>query len=144
MTTARQALILAALASGSSSSELSPVQAQKLFFLIDKNAPHLCDGPWFQFAPYDYGPFDSSVYSELDWLSHTGHIEIVRSGPYRTYRLTDLGRTKAKKSLKRFDAEAKAYFGRAKDWVKSLSFRELVSAIYQAYPEMRAKSIFKG
>lgn len=144
MTTKRQALVLAALHSGSMDPELSPVQAQKLFFLIDRNAPHLCSGPWFAFAPYDYGPFDSNVYSELDWLSHEGDIEIVRNGRYRTYRLTDSGRRKAAEALSTFPPAAQEYFGKAKDWVKSLGFRDLVSAIYKAYPEMRAKSIFQG
>lgn len=144
MTTPRQSLVLAALNSGETGSEVSPVQAQKLFFLIDRNAAALCNGPWFDFAPYDYGPFDSSVYSELDWLSHTGDVEIVRTGQYRTYRLTQQGRAKAQQAIASFDAAAQDYFGRAKDWVKSLGFRDLVSAIYQAYPEMRANSIFQG
>ena len=91
MTTPRQTLMLAAFEAGKSPAELSPVQAQKLFFLIDQNASHLCGGPHFHFTPYDYGPFDSSVYSELDALSLKGDVEIVRSARYRTYRLTPKG-----------------------------------------------------
>ncbi len=144
MTTARQKLILAALYAGDTSSELSPVQAQKLFFLIDRNAAHLCSGPWFAHTPYDYGPFDSGVYSELDWLSGQGHVEILRDGRYRKYRLSESGRAKARRALAKFSPEAQKYFGRAKDWVKSLDFQDLVRAIYQAYPETRQKSIFKG
>ena len=143
MTTARQSLVLAALFAGESGSEVSPVQAQKLFFLIDKNAAHLCNGPWFNFTPYDYGPFDSAVYGDLDWLSHEGDIETVRNGRYRTYRLTEQGRVKAQRALLSFSPDAQDYFARAKEWVKSLSFRDLVNAIYQAYPETRANSIFR-
>ena len=144
MTMRRQSIVLAALASGSSGSELTPVQAQKLLFLIDRNTAHLIGGPHFHFTPYDYGPFDSAVYSDLDALSFKGDVEIVRNGRYRTYRLTPQGRAKGVRALQSLPSGAKEYFGHAKDWVKSLDFRDLVSAIYQTYPEMRAKSIFRG
>lgn len=143
--TPRQELVLAALSAGQTNSELSPVQAQKLFFLIDQNVAGSLGGPLFNFEPYDYGPFDSAVYSELDWLStFSGHTEVVRDGRYRTYRLTDLGRAVGQAKLATLDPNTRDYFARAKDWVKSLSFQDLVRAIYQAYPAMREKSIFQG
>lgn len=144
--TPRQELVLAALAAGQSNSELSPVQAQKLFFLIDRNVSEALGGEQYNFAPYDYGPFDSAVYSDLDWLSvpQEGCVEIVRSGRYRTYRLTERGRQIGEQRLEQLNPEARDYLGRAKDWVKSLSFQGLVRAIYQAYPDMRANSIFRG
>lgn len=144
--TPRQELVLAALAAGQSTSELSPVQAQKLFFLLDKNVAGALGGEQYSFKPYDYGPFDSAVYSDLDWLSlpQEACVEVVRNGNYRTYRLTDQGRARGLERLNGLDAETRDYFGRAKDWVKSLSFQALVRAIYQAYPEMRANSIFRG
>ncbi|QJR04188.1 hypothetical protein HH800_19510 [Sphingobium yanoikuyae] len=144
--TPRQELVLAALSAGQSNSELSPVQAQKLFFLIDKNVALALGGQQFNFEPYDYGPFDSAVYSDLDWLSvpQEGSVEIVRSGRYRTYRLTQRGLQLGQQRLDQLDPETRSYFGRAKDWVKSLSFQDLVRSIYQAYPETRANSIFRG
>lgn len=144
--TPRQELVLAALAAGDTNSELSPVQAQKLFFLIDQNVAGTIGGQQFNFEPYDYGPFDSAVYSDLDLLSSAdeGMVEIVRNGRYRTYRLTEKGRLFGVQKLSEIDAGASDYFGRAKDWVKGLSFQGLVKAIYQAYPAMRAKSIFRG
>ena len=144
--TPRQQLVLAALVAGESNSELSPVQAQKLFFLIDKNVAEALGGQQYNFEPYDYGPFDSAVYADLDWLSlpQEGYMEIVRSGRYRTYRLTARGREVGAQRLNQLDAQTRDYFGRAKDWVKSLSFQSLVRAIYQAYPEMRVNSIFQG
>jgi hypothetical protein len=144
--TPRQELVLAALAAGDTNSELSPVQAQKLFFLIDKNVADLLGAQQYNFQPYDYGPFDSAVYSDLDWLSvpQEGCIEVVRNGRYRTYRLTQRGREIGLSRLNQLAPQARDYFGRAKDWVKSLSFQELVRAIYQAYPETRVNSIFQG
>lgn len=144
--TPRQELVLAALAAGESNSELTPVQAQKLFFLIDQNVAGAIGGQQYNFQPYDYGPFDSAVYSDLDWLAvpQSGMVEIVRNGRYRTYRLTEQGRQFGLQKLTQLDAQTSDYFGRAKDWVKSLSFQGLVKSIYQAYPAMRANSIFRG
>jgi hypothetical protein len=144
--TPRQEVVLAALAAGQTNSELSPVQAQKLFFLVDQNVAGAVGGPLFNFQPYDYGPFDSSVYSDLDMLSFppVPMIEVVRNGRYRTYRLTEAGLQAGQAKLATLDANTRDYLGRAKDWVKSLSFQGLVRAIYQAYPAMRANSIFRG
>jgi len=136
--------MLAALCAGSGTSDLTPVQAQKLFFLIDREAANLCGGPHFNFEPYDYGPFDRAVYGELDLLSMTGDIEVDRSGQHRVYRLTDVGLQHAHAAFDGLSAEAKDYFTRVKDWVKALGFSDLVSAIYTAYPDTKAKSIFRG
>ena len=137
--------MLAGMLAGSASPELSPVQAQKLFFLIDQNAATLVNGPHFDFRPYDYGPFDSAVYSELDSLSNLhGLVEVRRDGTYRTYRLTATGVARAEAVLACMSPTASGYIGKLKDWVKSLGFRDLVSAIYRDYPDMRVNSIFRG
>jgi len=52
-------LVLAALAAGGVGASYSPVQVQKLLFLIDREAANLVDGPHFSFRPYDYGPFEA-------------------------------------------------------------------------------------
>lgn len=144
MRTPRQTLVLAALYAGNGTSDLTPVQAQKLFFLVDREAAQLCEGPHFNFEPYDYGPFDRAVYGELDLLSMTGDVEVDWSGQHRVYRLTEAGLQNAQAAFTSLGAEAQDYLARAKDWVKSLSFRDLVSAIYAAYPDTKAKSIFQG
>jgi hypothetical protein len=143
--TPRQEIMVAAMAAGSSDSEVTPVQAQKLFFLIDQNVAVDLGGPQYNFKAYDYGPFDSAVYADLDSLAlpEQGMVEIVRNERYRTYRLTERGRQFGTAKLSQLDPRVKDYFARAKDWVKSLSFQELIRAIYQAYPAMRANSIFR-
>ena len=143
--TPRQELVLAALVAGESNSELSPVQAQKLFFLIDKNVADVLGGAQYNFEPYDYGPFDSAVYSDLDWLAQPQEscVEIVRAGRYRTYRLTERGRSIGLQKLQQLDPSVQNYFNQAKDWIKALSFQDLVRAIYKAYPETRTNSIFR-
>jgi uncharacterized protein len=68
----RRDTVLAALAAAGANAWFSPVQVQKLLFLIDREVPAFVDGPHFAFAPYDYGPFDARVYGELDRLEELG------------------------------------------------------------------------
>lgn len=144
MLTSRQKLVLAALYAGSVDSDFSPVQVQKLFFLIDREASDVSGGPHFSFEPYDYGPFDQNVYTELDALSSLGDVEVDRSGSHRVYRLTQQGVERGQVEFAAMDAKAQDYLMRAKAWIKSLSFRDLVAAIYTAYPDTKEKSIFRG
>ena len=56
----RKEVVLAALAPAKHAPH-SPVQVQKLIFLIDRNIPREVGGPHFDFQPYNYGPFDKAV-----------------------------------------------------------------------------------
>lgn len=139
----RQNLVLAALSPAESSS-YSPVQVQKLEFLIDRNVSGLTGGPYFNFVPYDYGPFDSEVYAILDALAAQDLVEksqaVGRS--WSTYRLTPEGLRVGRETLGTFDAKAQSYIQEVSQFVRQLSFAALVSAIYKAYPEMKANSVF--
>lgn len=140
----RTYLVLAAMASGDAPHELSPVQAQKLFFLIDREASGPLNGPLFNFRPYDYGPFDRAVYEEMDQLALHGLVKIEKAGAYRRYVLTERGIQKAQDILPRIPENARTFFAVAGNWVRSLGFRSLVSAIYRAYPETKENSIFQS
>ena len=122
----------------------SPVQVQKLFFLLDENVAVQTNGPHFNFEPYDYGPFDKDVYLELENLQSDGLAEILMpSGPgSRIYKLTDEGFRTGERSFEELPEDIRRYIGEAVNFVRSLSFAELVSAIYKAYPEMRVNSVF--
>ena len=143
--TKRQQIVLAALAC-EPDAEFAPVQVQKLFFLIDENVSAHIGGKQFAFEPYDYGPFDPAVYSELEALSRAGFVVI--ENPHkrgeRRYRLTHQGVLAGQQARATLHSSAKDYLKRAAAWVRGLSFAELVGAIYKAYPLMREKSIFNG
>lgn len=142
----RQELVLAALAARSGAS-FAPVQVQKLFFLIDANLADQIGGKQFKFEPYDYGPFDKEVYHELDSLMRSGLVQVSVMGTTagsRRYSLTPDGQDVGEGVLKTLNAKVQDYISRLIDWLRTLSFAELVGSIYQAYPEMRANSIFKG
>jgi Uncharacterized conserved protein len=138
----RHEWVLAGLAAARGASH-TPVQVQKLFFLLDANIAALVDGPYFDFQPYNYGPFDKSVYQDIEALASQGFAELVPERSWLSYRLTDAGQARGLTVLDGLPPEARSYIERVSSFVRSVSFTELVSAIYRAYPHMRARSVFQ-
>lgn len=136
-------LVLAALAGGGSNAAFTPVQVQKLFFLLDREASHLVGGPHFHFQPYDYGPFDKAVYDRLNALAAQDLVAVFTNGKYRTYALTAQGYEVGSQRLSELTPPAQGYVSALADWVRRLSFQQLVAAIYQRYPDMKVNSVFK-
>lgn len=122
----------------------SPAQVQKLFFLIDENLEQRVKKRFFDFQPCDYGPFDKSVYIELEKLRDEGLVEISSSDrpSSRCYQLTVDGDFKADEIARNFNQDVVQYIESLSDFVRTLSFRELVAAIYDAYPGMKINSVF--
>ena len=139
----RRRLVLAAL-SARPDGGYAPVQVQKLFFLIDEHTSVALGGKQFHFEPYNYGPYDADVYRELEALERDGHVLITGTRGSKRFILTPAGLQAGKEALDELPANVASYFGRAAEWVKSLSFAELVGAIYKAFPTMRERSIFVG
>lgn len=137
-------MVLVALAGGGTNAVFSPVQIQKLLFLLDEKAANLLGGPHFNFVPYNYGPFDASIYSELDGLSEEGLVEINNSGRYRRYILTREGYKQGQHLLGQLEETASAYVTTLAEWVNGLGFQQLIATIYKHYPEMRKNSVFCG
>ncbi len=124
----------------------TPVQVQKLFFLLDRNVPDPQNGPYFDFEPYDYGPFDKEVYEELDNLDEQEFVEVMKPFGHgvRTYRLTDEGKVLGEKHFEALPKDVQQYIEKTVDFVRSLSFADLVSAIYKEYPDMKVNSVFSS
>jgi hypothetical protein len=139
----RTRYVLAVTAHQGKGATFTPVQLQKLFFLLDREIPRSTNGPWFEFRPYDYGPFDQGVYHEFERLKEEGLAIVSSQSNIRTYQLTEKGLGKGIELASLLPPDAKSYITRAGDFVRRLSFGELVSSIYKAYPEMKAKSIFR-
>jgi len=138
----RRELVLAALSVANGGLH-TPVQLQKLFFLIDREIPNRVNGPHFKFEPYNYGPFDPTVYKELEVLELHELVETVPQASWSAYRLTVQGQKLGEGYFKDLDDEARSYIVQASEFVRKLSFTQLVSAIYKAYPEMRENSVFQ-
>lgn len=139
----RADLVLAVLAAGEGAPH-TPVQVQKLFFLVDRRLGKRISGPHFDFQPYFYGPFDRQVYAELERLAEKGLIEIRSEGSKRSYELTGQGQEKGRELLSSLDSAISSFIRNLSSAVREMSFGELVSAVYRAYPEMKKNSVFQA
>ena len=141
----KKEIILAVLATAEGAVH-TPVQIQKLLFLIDKKIPNFINGPYFTFIPYSYGPFDAEIYNLLEELAQEENVEIISAPNLRwaKYRLTINGQKKGEKTLNTLDKKVVEYIIMLSSFVRSLSFAELVSTIYKEFPEMKKNSIFEG
>jgi uncharacterized protein YwgA len=140
----QEGIILVCMAPASGT-PFTPVMLQKLMFLVDKQVAKYVEGPHFHFIPHLYGPFDLEIYNALEQLEIEGEV-IISSSPLstrRTYQLSPSGQQKGDKLFKSIDPIAQEYITRASKWVQSLSFAQLVSAIYKAYPDMKENSVFR-
>lgn len=138
-----RSLVLTALAPARGGMH-SPVQIQKLLFLIQENIPKAIGGGQFNFQAYDYGPFDKTVYDILRALAADGLVEVVEE-PGRTwkrYRLTDKGQELGQRLLESLNDKDREYVEAVSKFVRSVSFAQLISAIYKEYPEMQVNSVF--
>ncbi len=140
----KREIVLAAFAAGGENAGYSPVQVQKILFLIDRKAADHVGGTHFDFVPYDYGPFDRSVYDVIDGLWAEGLVEKRDLGRYREYVLTPEGYKRGLAKLDGLGDTAATYLRRLVEWVRSLTFRQLVSSVYKMYPHMQINSIFRA
>ena len=139
----RRELVLAALASAGPEINFTPVKVQKLFFLLDREMAKLTKGPHFDYQPYDYGPFDRSVYETLEELNRDGLIVIDESRTYRRYSLTAEGYTQGCLALANAPKSLQEYMRALTSWLGRVSFAQLVSEIYKRYPDTKVNSVFR-
>jgi hypothetical protein len=92
----------------------------------------------FEFEPYDYGPFDSSVYRTRDALLVEGLLE--RSGPYDAVRLTLEGQARVTNLEEQIGGNAD-WLKRIGRWASSRSFAQLLREVYAEYPKFAANSV---
>lgn len=143
MTLSRRDAVLAAL-SLARGAGFTPVQVQKLCFLLDREAASALGGPHFNFTPYHYGPFDHAVYEQLEELSAEELVSIDDTGHrLRRYALTPQGQAAGEAVASTLPPPVREYLGKLVEFVRGASFAQLVSAIYRRYPEMRVNSVFQ-
>jgi uncharacterized protein YwgA len=124
-----------------------PVHLQKTLFLLQQNLPleDLQVSTFYQFEPYDYGPFCSEIYYDAEILSTNGfvHIDQPVSLSYRIYSITGDGVSKAERLMDNLKPQVKTYLAEVVNWATSLSFKQLITAIYRHYPDMKVNSVFR-
>jgi hypothetical protein len=124
---------------------LSPVQLQKVLFLLGKELPNEVGRDFYEFIPYNYGPFDRSVYDDARALASQGLASKNDSSQgFWSYSATPAGLDHADKVKRSASQKAVSYLEKIVPWAQSRSFASLVRAIYQKYPEYRENSVFQG
>lgn len=134
-----------AVLSASRGADYTPIQIQKLFFLLDRKLGDAIGGPYFNFIPYHYGPFDKNVYKALNTLEVVNLVDLKQEGfnNIKKYRLTVDGQKTGEDELNNIESKYRQFIKEINHFVRSLSFQELVSSIYKEYPEMKANSLFE-
>jgi len=124
---------------------LSPVQLQKSLFLLGRMFSKEVGKEYYQFMPYNYGPFCQTIYSDCEVLAAEGLIDIGRSiNPgWTEYSITAKGSKHAEKLNRKVSAEAYEYLQEVVNWARSITFQQLIRSIYSKFPEFRANSVFQ-
>lgn len=143
--TSRQEWLLMALAHRKGQ-PMTPAQIQKAMFLMAAEAPHLVGQGFYNFVPYNYGPFDANVYHDLDVLAERGLVtgDSFPGRSWRMYAVTPAGLVEAARAEQAANHQGVGYLEKVVDWVSSMSFPQLVRAIYAKYPKYKANSVFTG
>jgi len=125
---------------------LSPVQLQKTLFLLQKELPWAVGGEFYTFRPYNYGPFDSAIYADATTLAAQNlvAVENIPGQRWSGYAITIHGRERANALSKQISSQALSYLQSLTKWVQSVSFRDLLKAVYSKYPEYAVNSVFRG
>lgn len=125
-------------------SGLSPVQLQKCIFLLGQEQKDYIGEGFYEFLPYNYGPFSKSVYRDAEELASEGLILIERPvSSFSTYIISPEGSERARQLINEENSPAVAYLRNVVEWARPLSFSELVRAIYSRYPDYRVNSVFQ-
>lgn len=136
------ALLVIAAAKGET---LTPVQLQKCLFLLGQEKSDVIGSDYYDFVAYDYGPFSSDIYRDAEQLENDGSVIIKYAphGRWKEYLATPSGMQCADALRQSIDPEVTSFIDECVKWARNLSFRALVKAIYQQYPEYRANSVFR-
>ena len=124
---------------------LSPAQLQKSLFLLGKNLPDAVGDNYYQFTPYGYGPFDQTIYFDAEQLSRDGLISInyTESRKWPKYFITSKGKEYAESLKQKTENKVTDYLYAVIKWAQSLTFQELIRAIYHAFPKFKSNGVFQ-
>ena len=124
---------------------LTPIQLQKCLFLVGRKISTGKD--YYNFKPYDYGPFALEIYRDAEELEKEGLINIVYASNFRwkLYSITPKGKKVVDEIEKRvLQSNIDMINTEIVGWVLEKGFRELVKKIYQKYPDFAVNSVFRG
>lgn len=142
--TKKQQTLLAFLAA-SADVELDPIRIMKGLFLLAQEAKSstLAYEDKYEFVPFNYGPCSFEVYRDLDYLRSKCLIKQTRQSAesWFRYSITEDGlRVFASLDL---NVHLNKYIRILNEFVRSLSFADLLKVVYAEYPDFAVKSVFQ-
>ena len=141
MTWVRSDIVVASFAAAGRGTAFDPVRAQKLLFLVDREVSERIGGPYFDFQPYHYGPFDADVYSALEGLATSEDVRIDGSARCPRYSLTAIGYRRGRAVLEGLPHPVAKYIRNAARWIRLTPYRRILSALYRRYPDMAVNRV---
>ena len=127
---------------------LTPVQLQKSLFILGQKIPKVtsANGGYYNFIAYNYGPFCLDVYKDAESLALDGYLNIYRDSGQRfdQYSITKKGLILVESLKDGIDKDIYIYICQLIAWIKQLTFRQLIQAVYKIYPEFSTNSVFRG
>ena len=121
---------------------ISPIQLQKLLFKFAKES-QAPQSELYEFEPYNWGPCSFEIYDDLSALRSDNLIEPVPSGRgWSSYRLTDNGKHQASDLRNKVSSNLLEQLDEKYQYVTSRTFSELLSDVYDDYPDFATKSLF--
>lgn len=134
-------LILIFLLSGQGR-PVGAIELQKGIFLIQQNLP---DFQLFDFSAGDYGPVSISIYEEMGDLVESGQVFpiLVKGSFARHWAISLEGAKRAKIAKKPLSMDQSNYIKSLGNWIRALSFKEIVSAVKREYPRYFGNSVFQ-
>ena len=115
-------------------------------FLMRMEARQFVGRQFYSFEPYDYGPFDQRIYTDVEAMVAEGLVDVERAPGqnWPRYKISRAGLEKADEIRVDTDDDAVEYLNRVVGWIVSRSFGALVRAIYENYPDYKVNSVFAG
>jgi uncharacterized protein YwgA len=124
---------------------LTPVQVMKSVFIVGQCGLSDLPSDFYRFFAYNYGPFHPDVYRDVEELVDEGLVYEIREAGrnWSKYIIAPPSLRYAKDLKRQIAHEFFDYINEVVSWVKSLTFNQLLQAIYAKYPEMRENSVFQ-
>jgi uncharacterized protein YwgA len=118
---------------------LDRIRTMKGMFLLSQEAS-IGLANLYEFRAYDWGPFSTDVYRDLDVLLTDGLIATDQDirHRYETYRVTSLGEQRA--TGLDIPDRVRQKIGELKALATSMSFLDLLEHVYERHPEYARRS----